>query len=268
MSEKRIWKESIARKLLFCILIGWIILAIIFGALDLQISIAVVDQTNSFGLFGADYGEVPGYAIIGIAIVVLIGSYISNLNKQKIGAFIFILLAIILGILGIIIDSEDLMEIGAIVGISLLIFTSITYKRDWQPYRTISLVILLLAIINPLLFVNITKPLCGRIRFRDLSLPDYIGYTPWYLPRGFDLNNLSFPSGHTAMGWMLLPLLIPLRNKALPVKTLGITLILSWGFFVGLSRVLVGAHYASDVLFSTGVAFITVILLYKRFYLQ
>jgi len=268
MSEKRIWKDSIARKLLYGVLIGWIILAIIFGILDLQISIAVVDQTNSFGIFGADYGELPGYAIIGIAIVVLIGSCISNLKKQKIGAFIFILVAIVLGIFGIIIDSGTLMELGGLVGISLLIFTSITYKKDWQAYRTISLVILLLAIINPLLFVNITKPLCGRIRFRDLIPPDYFGYTPWYRPPGFDLDNLSFPSGHTAMGWMLLPLLISLKDKALSLKIFVGTLILGWGFFVGLSRVLVGAHYATDVLFATGVAFITVILFYKRFCLK
>ncbi len=243
-------------------------LAVIFGILDLQISIAVVDETNSFGIFGADYGELPGYAIICIAIVVLIGSCISNLKKQKIGALIFIIIAIILGILGIIINSGTLLELGGLVGISLLVFTSVTYKKDWQPYRTISLVILLLAIIDPLIFVNITKPLCGRIRFRDLLPPDFIGYTPWYLPPGFDLDNLSFPSGHTAMGWMLLPLLISLKDKALPLKALGGTLILGWGFFVGLSRVLVGAHYASDVLFASGVAFITVILLYKRFYLK
>jgi membrane-associated phospholipid phosphatase len=268
MAKRRGWKDALARKMLFCVIIGWIILAIIFGIFDLQISIAVVDQTNSFGLFGADYGEVPGYAIIGIAIAVLIGSFISNLKKQKIGAFIIIILALVLGILGIIIDSKDLIEIGAIIGIPLLIFVIITYKKDWQPYRTISLVILLLAVVNPLLFINITKPLCGRIRFRDLIPPDYIGYTPWYLPRGFDLNNLSFPSGHTAMGWMVLPLLIPLKDKVLPLKIFGAALILGWGSFVGLSRVLVGAHYASDVLFATGVAFITVILLYKRFYLK
>ncbi|HUY00472.1 MAG TPA: phosphatase PAP2 family protein [Candidatus Deferrimicrobium sp.] len=268
MSEKSSWKDSITWKLIFGVLIGWIVLALVFSIFDLQISIAMVNQTNPFGVFGADYGEIPGYALIGIAIVVLIGSYNSNLKKQKIGAFIFIILAIILGIVGILIDSGTLMELGGTIGFSLIAFTSITYNKDWRPYRTIALVILLLAIINPILFVNITKPLCGRIRFRDLIPPDYIGYTPWYHPPGFDLENLSFPSGHTAMGWMLLPLLIPLRDKELTMKLIGSILILGWGFFVGLSRVLVGAHYTSDVLFATGVAFITVILLYKRLYLK
>jgi membrane-associated phospholipid phosphatase len=267
MSEKSSWKDSLARKLLFCVLIGWIVLAVVFGIWDLQISIAVVNQTNPFGIFGANYGEIPGYALIGIAIVVLIGSFNSNLKQQKIGAFIFIILAIVLGIVGILISSGTLMELGGTIGFSLIAFTSITYNKDWQPYRTIALVILLLAIINPILFVNITKPLCGRVRFNDLA-PGYIDYTPWYLPPGFDSENLSFPSGHTAMGWMLLPLLIPLRDKKLTMKLLGGILILGWGFFVGLSRVLIGAHYASDVLFSTGVAFIAVILLYKHFYLK
>ncbi|MHA1742683.1 MAG: phosphatase PAP2 family protein, partial [Candidatus Heimdallarchaeota archaeon] len=40
-----------------------------------------------------------------------------------------------------------------------------------------------------------------------------------------------------------------------------------WGVFVAISRVRIGAHYASDVLFSTGLAFLVTIFLQYFFYL-
>ncbi|NVM54450.1 MAG: phosphatase PAP2 family protein [Candidatus Helarchaeota archaeon] len=268
MAQDGRWKDHPLRKVLFLVIIAWIILAIIFGIYDLQISIAVADSNNPFGIFGADYGEIPGFVIIAIGIVVLIGSASSNLNQQKVGALLFILISGSLVAIGFVLNNEKLALIGGSVVLAMSIFTILTYKKDWKNYRTLALVIILLTIILPVLFVNITKPLCGRVRFRDLILPDYAGFTPWFLPPGPDFNNLSFPSGHTAMGWMFLPLMISLRDKKISVKILGGFLILGWGSFVGISRIIIGAHYASDVLFSTGVAFVVIILLYKKFYLK
>jgi membrane-associated phospholipid phosphatase len=67
---------------------------------------------------------------------------------------------------------------------------------------------------------------------------------------------------------MFLPLLIPLRKwqwKS-PIRLIGTILIIGWGIFVGLSRIVVGAHYASDVLFSTFIPIIITILLFKKYY--
>jgi hypothetical protein len=268
MTEDSIWKQSLARKLLFIVLISWIVLAIIFGLYDLQISRALVDPSNPFGVFGADYGEGPGFGIIGVALVVFLGSFFKDLKKQKIPAYVIMGVSLAGLVAGILINSEKMWEIGGFVFFSVLALTIIIMNKDWQKYRVFAGVILLLALVLPILFVPITKVLCGRVRFRDLVPPLYEGYTPWYLPPGPDLHNASFPSGHTAMGWMLLPLLIPLRDKQLWIRILGSVVIIGWGFFVGLSRILVGAHYASDVLFSTGVACVTIILLYKIYYLK
>jgi membrane-associated phospholipid phosphatase len=166
------------------------------------------------------------------------------------------LIIIVIGLLFIIFDDD--FYVGFSLVIPVIIYTIITWKKDWKNYRTLAGIISLLAIIHPLLFVQIIKILCGRIRFRDLEI-GFTNFTPWFLPPGLSWDNKSFPSGHTAMSFMLLPLLIPLML---------IIVVIGWAIFVAASRVIVGAHYASDVLFSGGVACIITILLYKWHYVK
>ena len=261
-------KESVADILLIILVISWIILAIIFGFTDLEISKAVVNESSLWGNFGAEYGEVPGYALITIALSVLIGGYNPDLRKQKIPAYIIILIGILLFISGFIFGSEDLILDGGGIAISLIIFVILTYNKDWENYRKISAVITILTILNPLLFVQITKALTGRVRFRDL-LSDFSDYTPWFLPPG-PSGNQSFPSGHTSMSFMFIPLLILVRDrkKGDPVRIIVSFLVVGWSLFVGLSRIAVGAHYASDVLFAGGMATLITIFLYKLIYIK
>ncbi len=261
-------KKSFTAKLLIIIIVFWIILALIFGFTDLEISIAVVDENSPWGIFGKEFGEAPGWGLIAIALSTLIGSYEENIKKQKISAYVISFIGIILFVFGVVRNSSYLMLIGGSMTISLVFFTLLSFKKDWSAYRELSAVIILLVIILPLLFVQLTKIFWGRVRFKDL-LPGFIDYTPWFLPQGIT-GNQSFPSGHTAMGWLFLPLLIKLSKKQWksPVRIIGTITILGWWIFVGLSRIAVGAHYASDVLFSTCIALVTTLLLYKKYYLK
>jgi membrane-associated phospholipid phosphatase len=250
------------KKTSLIVLLSWIILALIFGFYDLAISIAVVDEASIWGNFGAEYGEIPGYALIAIALATLLGSLFTNLKMQKIPGYV----GVIIGVL-FILFVEDYVNIGWSLIFSLLIYTVITWNKDWKRYRNISSVIALLAVVNPLLFIQITKLLCGRVRFRDLEI-SYTNFTPWFLPPGISGGGDSFPSGHTAMGWMFLPLLMAVKDRKIkdPRRIIITVLVIGWGLFVGLSRIVVGAHYASDVLFSTGAATIITIFFYSRFY--
>jgi membrane-associated phospholipid phosphatase len=164
-------------------------------------------------------------------------------------------------------DTRRIIEYITII-ISVIIFIIVNWNTDLGKYRKIGAVITFLSIINPLLFVQLVKVFWGRVRFRDL-LPGYTDFSPWFIPQGITGND-SFPSGHTAMGWMFLPLLITVEKRKWhdPVKIITIILVLGWGIFVGLSRIVIGAHYASDVLFSTGVAAITTLLLYHKIYVR
>jgi len=253
------------KKLTLVVIAIWVFLSIIFGLYDLAISIAVVDEASIWGNFGADYGETPGYALIAIALATLLGSLFTNLKLQKIPAYV----GIFVGVLFIIfIDDDRTIKTGWSLLISLTLYVGITWNKDWKRYRNISAVIALLAVLNPLLFIQITKILCGRVRFRYLVSPSYTSFTPWFLPPGISSDNSSFPSGHAAMGWMFLPLLIAVKDRKIkdPLRIIVTVLVIGWGLFVGLSRIAVGAHYASDVLFSTGAATIITIFLYTRFY--
>ena len=253
---------------LWIIIVAWIILAIIFGFYDLQISIFWVNEGSLWGNFGADYGEYPGYALIALGLSAYIGGYIKNIKLQKIPAYIAVLYGVIMLIISLYdLNLRKIVEYLMII-ISVVLFILINWNTNLRKYRRVSGIISFLAIINPLLFVQLAKIFWGRVRFRDLAI-GYINYTPWFIPQGIT-GNSSFPSGHTAMGWMFIPLLAALGKKDWknPIKILTIILVFGWGIFVGFSRIVVGAHYASDVLFSTGVAAITTLLLYHRFFLK
>jgi membrane-associated phospholipid phosphatase len=111
-----------------------------------------------------------------------------------------------------------------------------------------------------LLFVEPLKIFWGRIRFRDLA-ENYSNFSAWYIPHGFTGND-SFPSGHAAMGWMMIALFVLFTDKSYRIRLLLKGLIISWAIAVSVSRVIIGAHYASDVIFSSfGMSIVYILVL-------
>lgn len=120
------------------------------------------------------------------------------------------------------------------------------------------------ALLNVYFFVSLTKYLWGRVRFCNLD-SSFSQYTPWYLPQGPN-GHESFASGHAAEGWLLLPIGVILFSGRSRATQMTITaLAIGWGMAVAISRVRLGAHYASDVLFSSGVGITAFLLLYQYF---
>lgn len=107
--------------------------------------------------------------------------------------------------------------------------------------------------------VSLMKGLWGRERFRNLDR-EYSQFTPWYIINGFNSKH-SFPSGHTggaAMSYLLM--LLPfVSEKCRKYKTA----LFFTGFFytsvVALTRLIMGAHYLSDVTVGGMISFTCVV---------
>mgnify|MGYP005760069951 CR=1 FL=1 len=129
------------------------------------------------------------------------------------------------------------------------------------------------------------KPLFGRQRYRAIkffeyrNLGQYVDYTPWYILRGIkeipeDLVALgvgrdwykSFPSGHSCSAAMSLCIIgladmLNLRGKSYkPVKIVTSLIGVAITVTVAYSRILMGAHYLTDVTFGVGITIISIII--------
>ncbi len=113
-----------------------------------------------------------------------------------------------------------------------------------------------LAAVSTFVIIWALKLTWGRVRFRDLG-GDLTRFTPWYMLRGYT-GNFSFPSGHTANATVVFTATHYLRllgQRMKPLKAISYTIAVIWIAVVALSRVCIGAHYLSDVLFGMAVTF-------------
>jgi membrane-associated phospholipid phosphatase len=247
-------------------------LAILFGIYDLDISIQFVNQHSAWAKFLEDYGMIPGLLVILSGIFIYYSHIKSKTNLwsylQKVIFFLvgsgltYYLFDILLNKI-----ASDNMIAFLVISflINLLIFVLLHFKEQVKSIILIkySKVVVGMAFFGYVIGIQITKFLWGRVRFRQLDAAFSL-FTPWYLPQGitgFD----SFPSGHAATGFMLLSLLILLNNKEQWIKILTLIFITLWGILLSISRVVIGAHYASDVLFGSFFIIMIFLLLFKKY---
>jgi membrane-associated phospholipid phosphatase len=148
--------------------------------------------------------------------------------------------------------------------ISIIIFIVLHFKSEVKSAIAIryAKVVVTVALFGYVICIQGVKYFWGRVRFRELDAAFSL-FTPWYLPQGITGSD-SFPSGHAAMGFILLPLIIFLMNKKEWLKISVLILIIIWAVSLALSRVAIGAHFASDVLFGAFFIIMTFILFNKN----
>jgi lipid A 4'-phosphatase len=133
----------------------------------------------------------------------------------------------------------------------------------WARYRTACLLLSLAVALGPGLLVNgLLKPYWGRPRPRQVqTLGGSMPYREWWQPGGPGAGQ-SFPSGHAAMGYVLVAgvYLVPQRRSRWPRALAGAGT-LSYGTIVGFARMAQGGHFASDVLWAGGLMCLIVGLL-------
>lgn len=144
-----------------------------------------------------------------------------------------------------------------VFGLGLLISEII--RQRWRQCSKICLFLVLMLVIGPGIIVNtVFKANWGRPRPREII--EYSG-SETYLPvweKGVSGIGQSFPSGHAAIGYYLMaPFFVfyAMGKKRQAYFFLWGGLI--YGTLMGLGRVIQGAHFASDVLWSAGFVYYT-----------
>jgi membrane-associated phospholipid phosphatase len=251
-------------------------LAAYFAFTDLQISISVVNEKSGWANFLQNFGEIPGLLVLYAGTIIYLSFFNSSSIVKKYLLLSFLLLAatyllsytiavLYHGFTGNYSFIQRYKIILALVLLACnfllrLILKNYSVSQKTKLFAKSSI---LLGLYGYLFIVQPLKHLWGRVRFRDLDIL-YSNFTPWFFPNGIN-GNQSFPSGHAAMAWMILPLLLLVDNKSKSIKVFLILIIISWGLAVSLSRVVIGAHYASDVLWGSTIIIVVFLVITKSY---
>ena len=252
----------------------FVVLAVLFAFTDLPIMQVYADPGSGWGHFMQAYGQLPGMLVgfLGSSILLRqskLGKSIKTITKTI--GLLLITTLMALGFwgdaLGMQVDSEINIPVLVILAIAMLICVQLLFRRipdeTMQKFKAFGQVAVLLYVLAGLITVWGIKIPWGRWTYRDmLEVGDLSLYTPWYLPQGVNGHH-SFISGHTAFSFCVLPVVLLLRGNQKQYRLAWI-LAVTWGLLGALSRVAIGAHFPSDVLFGGGQTLLWFWILRKR----
>lgn len=138
-------------------------------------------------------------------------------------------------------------------------------QPSWRTYRRHCLFLILAVALGPGLLVNgVLKPAWGRPRPRHIEpFGGVQPFRPWWQPGGPGAGE-SFPSGHAAMGYILLAgaFVVP-RQRCPWASRCACVCALGFGTLLGVTRLVQGGHFASDVLWAGGLMYSLTSILHK-----
>lgn len=257
----------------YYLIVIWIIVAFLLESSDLWISINLYNPDAAWAILLQKYGEIPGL------IVVLIGVHIYIVTLKVSSNIKTILFT------GFLLTTGSLITIYILAAISLALNDSWEYFNSNRNYFFLAAILIniLISLLfrkrykfskKSILFSRISfrtffygylliatplKIFWGRIRFRDLA-ENYSNFSAWYVPNGIT-GNQSFPSGHASMSFIMIVLFVLFMDQAFYKRIILKGLIISWGLAVCISRVFIGAHFTSDVLFGAMIIIVTYLFL-------
>ena len=262
------------------LVLGLFVVGFIVGTfVDRQLSEAIFSRDNAFGLTISAIGTIPGYMILAI----LGGGFFAlGLLKKEYKMIYRVLLYVVaagacfaaifftgrefFGPNGF--TNDKIKWVGYLIVLPIAggcaFLGYLLTRKSKTPYLWLIFGIMALCIFMALVpGVTMIKAIFHRPRWRTVTLYEGIEFHNWYQrcgnykelidfyqPKGLKEEFKSFPSGHAGasavfmLGVAFLPLLDKKYEKlALPLFYGG----LAWTLFVAFTRILVGAHFLSDV---------------------
>lgn len=272
------------RKLYFVALLPWVIGIIVGSFFDFKINNAIYDANNAIGIGFSAFAPILGYGCL----VILCGFVHRFAIKEKvIWVKICYFLASLGGFIAmLLISAVHVTSVNAYncpewkwlwIIIEAIVYGGIFFLGDYIGKRNedrklvfAALVLAAFMIIDLVPIAQIVKSVVSRPRFR-ITIDDSYGFqasfTNWWerldnydtLKASFEATTpsfsehfKSFPSGHTGVAGILIFGLPFLSNLVPQFKNKeGLMFGIGMGFTVlmGFSRMLVGAHYLTDVCF-------------------
>lgn len=272
-------KEKIFQKkyclFIICVLAG---LMVIGSFYDYQISLKLYDPSRLFGILFASYGQLPAMLCMSISGLLLI-KIANPIKKVKfILSYIFGGLLHVFAVLAITMDPmlyiQDMkLAISVIIAIILVgIVDVVIWKlvQDTEPKKLKKMIILLLTtMFLEIIIINLIKIPWGRPRMRMISQQSQAMFQPWWVIGSERKEQLmaigiaaeefkSFPSGHTgnAACAILLGTLPFISARLKGKETLLFFIGVVMTMIVAFSRIIMGAHFLSDVTVGMSVTFI------------
>lgn len=235
-------------------------LLLLFTFLDLPLSQTFFNLKSPFGRFFEIFGEAPGLLVGAFSAAALFVTRDRKTAwKNTLSILGFGLLTLLFSLMGALMVNNYLthgdLSMAVILPQGLALFALLLFlasRLDMAKRAEIrrAAVVGLLLLVAAIVAINLIKIGWGRPRFRSMTNPA-AQFTPWYLPQSVAAGEefKSFPSGHTANAAVLLwiTLLPTFISKLKGKKTLLLGLAWAWVALVAFSRIIMGAHFGSDV---------------------
>ncbi|MFT8823881.1 MAG: phosphatase PAP2 family protein [Liquorilactobacillus mali] len=275
--------EYSAKKKLFLVsAIICVILLLIASFGDLAISNTIINYNSIFGTIFQTFGEFPVYCIFVLCGEIAMAYALRHLDEMLFSSVLFIgglslslwqlkqylneIESYALSALSNIHSGKDMglansdaatakLSVGIAIALWLVVYIIITAliqywmakKDNTQLTRYLIVAVFASLTVWFALEVNLTlKDAWGRVRPYELSASQK-EFTPWFHPNGVN-GHKSFPSGHTMAGTLCI-VFSWFATQPKWHKRLWVTGIV-YGILLGVSRVIIGAHFLSDVTFS------------------
>lgn len=253
---------------LFILIFGLVLL--VFTFTDLKISQKLYHPDSIFGWFFESFGEVV-LALIGCfsaAILIRVSGKKWSVGNSLLG-ILFLFDTFMASFLMTHYLKLPMIVMGLLAGLCFVIFPIIALKIKPSDFEVVKRIAKAGVVISlaPIIIVTFLKVLWGRQRYRSMVNPT-TDFTPWYVINGFTTNDdfMSFPSGHSANSATIIWITwLPMWLEKLKGKEIMLYVISAiWIICVMFSRVMMGAHFASDVLMGAGITIVLNMYLKKK----